>query len=64
MLVFALQFRIEGLHHQNVTYLQTAPAPKIHRCIVDLPSNEAFLRRDLHLERAREELHAAEADHS
>lgn len=37
---------------------------QIHRCIVDMPSREAFLHRHLRLKGMAEELHAAEADHS
>lgn len=53
----------------HVLQLSLAPGAaaqwvEIHRCIVDLPSSDAFMHHSLNMERVKEELHAAEADHT
>ncbi|KAI8476035.1 MAG: alpha-acetolactate decarboxylase [Monoraphidium minutum] len=57
--------RTRGGHVLQLSMAEgTAQWIEIHRCIVDLPSNDAFMHHSLNMERAREELHAAEQDHS
>ncbi|KIZ07891.1 alpha-acetolactate decarboxylase [Monoraphidium neglectum] len=56
--------RARGGHVLQLSLEQAeAQSIEIHRCIVDLPSNEAFMRHDLNMDHARAELHAAEQDH-